>query len=210
MAWSWMPAQVEDGTARHRGVTAGEPVASVAGTRPMQRVTSWRQFPPSPMPPFRRRAQLVLSAAVLLAGCGAESALDHDDLAGEWVLTAVDGFPVGRYRWTSTNCQAAFTSGTLSLDTDDTWLLTLPYDYRCFHDNGYDGSSVLVVQGMTVTATTERVLLRGMGPDLVSATPLLAPWTLEVRRQGDQLEVRFTDDARLVWNNPILTMSPGP
>lgn len=161
------------------------------------------------MPPFARGARHVLTAAVLLAGCGAESVLEPGDFAGEWVLTAVDGFPVGRYRWTNTNCQAAFTSGTLTLGADDSWLLRLPYDYRCFDDNGYDGSSVLVVQGMTVTATNDLVLLRGMGPDLVS-TPLLAPWTLEVRRQGEQIEVRFTDDARLVWNNPILTMSPGP
>lgn len=151
-----------------------------------------------------------MSAMVLLAGCDAESALEPDDYAGEWVLSAVDGFPVGRYRWTSTNCQAAFTSGTLTLGADNTWLLQLPYDYRCFDGNGQDGSSVLVVQGMTVTATKELLLLRGLGPDLVSATPLLADWTLEVRRQGDQIEVRFTDDARLVWNNPILTMSPGP
>jgi len=142
------------------------------------------------------------------SGCGAEAAFDPADVAGRYPLSQVDGHAPGWYHQLGAiDCQAAFIAGKLEIQPTGAFDLDLDYDFRCIGTDPFDGSGNLSVYGSSMREEGEVLMLYGFGPDLINP-PSTDHWTLEARRSGSQLIVRFVGFARTYWGDPVLTLGP--
>ncbi len=163
------------------------------------------------VPAVLRTIVLTMTSMVTIS-CNADRLLSPADYEGEYPLLQVNDRDLGWYHDVLSECQLAYTSGSLIITSGQStgttqFLFRVNFNIRCLGVDPFDGTGFLDVRGADVKPADGKLVLNGFGPDMIAGFGA-DRWTLEVRPVGPNVDVRIRGLNGEFWATPVFIMGP--
>lgn len=161
------------------------------------------------VPAVLRTIVLTMTSMVTIS-CNADRLLSPADYEGEYPLLQVNDRDLGWYHDVLSECQLAYTSGSLIITSGQStgprqFLFRVDFNMRCLGVDPFDGSGFLDVRGTDVKPSDGKLVLNGFGPSPIIGVDR---WSLEVRPIGSNIDVRIWGVNGELLADPVFIMGP--